>query len=68
MVTTLRIFQIIVGLLIIPLAALGAMAMFSGGGQTPALQEIGLQLAFQSVYVPVIAIIASEVVYRLMKH
>lgn len=68
MVTALRLIQIIVMLAMVPMAAIGMMAGFSGGGGTPALQEIGAALLVNSFFVTIPAIIASEVVYRLMKH
>lgn len=69
MVTTLRLIQILVVLLMIPMVAIGSMAMFSGGGgQSPVAQALSEQLIMRSVYVPILSLIASEIVYRLMKH
>ncbi len=68
MVTTLRALQIIVALLIIPMAALGGMAMFSGGGQNPDMIGLGPQLVSLTLFIPLPAIIIAEIVYRLMKH
>lgn len=68
MVTALRLIQIIVFLLTIPMIALGGMSMFSEGGGTPAYQEISVQIVMMSIYIPVPAIILAEIIYRLMKH
>ncbi len=59
-----RIFQVINGLLICPMLALGVMASLSGGGVTPAFQIIGGRLMWMSLVVPAVCIALAELIYR----
>ena len=68
MVTAFRLIQIIVVILLLPIAAIGGMTMFSGGNSAGAQQALGSSLLVNSFFVTIPAIIASEIVYRLMKH
>lgn len=63
----LRIVEGLVGLLILPMMALGLMASLSGGGMTPAFQEIGSRLIVWSLFVPLVCLVLAEVVHRFVK-
>jgi hypothetical protein len=68
MITTLRILQLVVALLIIPMGAIGMMAGLSGGGDVEARQQIAATMAVNSLYIPIPAIVIAEIIYRLMRH
>jgi hypothetical protein len=60
----IRILQIVVGLGILPMMALGLMSSFSGGGMTPAYQDIGGKLLFWSPLAGVPALIISLLLWH----
>jgi hypothetical protein len=64
MIKLLRILQIVDGLLILPMLALGFMSSLSGGGMTPAFQEIGQRMIATVLYLPVPCIIIAEILHR----
>lgn len=66
-VTVLRVLQGLVILLVFLMIALGLMASLSGGGGTPAFQEIGGQLISLSFFVALPLLVASEVIHRRLK-
>jgi len=61
----LRILQVIIACMIIPVMCLGIMAAFSGGGMTPAFQQIGKLLLTLAPLVGIIGIIASLILQRV---
>jgi len=61
----LRILQILIGFLIVPMMCLGGMSAMSGGGATPAFQEIGRRLMKLSPLVGIISVGASWLLERL---
>ena len=61
----LRILQVIDFLLIGPMMCLGLMAGLSGGGLTPALQQVGTALLVVSPILAVVAIVAAEILLRV---
>ena len=66
-IIVLRVLQVLVFLLVLPMIALGVMASLSGGGVTPAFQEIGGRLIGLSFFVSLPLLIASEVIHRWLK-
>lgn len=67
MVNTFRVMQVIVLLMTCPMIALGVMASLSGGGNTPAFQEIGRRLTSISFFMPILLLVVSELVHRWLK-
>jgi len=61
----LRILQILVGFLIVPMMCLGIMSAMSGGGVTPAFQEIGGRLIRLSPLVGITSVGASWLLERM---
>jgi hypothetical protein len=60
----LRVLHAINLLLILPMVACGFMSSFSGGGLTPAYQNVGRALIVISPIMPVICVIIAEVLWR----
>ncbi|MEM6281426.1 MAG: hypothetical protein AAF787_04460 [Chloroflexota bacterium] len=64
-VRVLRIAQIINAVMIVPIFCLGMMVSLSGGGVTPAYQQIGGQLMLMAFAAPLVCVALAEGVYRL---
>jgi hypothetical protein len=65
MTLTLRIIQGLNAVLICPMIALGLMSSLSGGGMTPAFQEIGGRMMGYGLFAPIVCILVAEGIYRL---
>ena len=61
----LRLLQVIVALLIIPMMCLGMMSGLSGGGLNPSYQRIGQVLLVLSPLAGIAAVVVSFILQRL---
>ena len=59
-----RLLQLITLLLIVPMTCLGIMVALSGGGMTPAFQDIGSLLMYLSPTLPLVAVGMNEWLWR----
>ncbi len=59
-----RLLQLITLLLIVPLTCIGIMVSLSGGGLTPAFQDIGSLLMLLSPIMPLVAVGLNEWLWR----
>jgi hypothetical protein len=60
----IRVLQILVPLAIVPMMALGLMSMLSGGGMTPAYQQIGRVMLWLSPLAGIAGLILSLVLWH----
>jgi len=60
----LRVFELLIGVLVVAMICLGLMSALSGGGMTPAFQRIGNILMAGSPIVGLICIVLAEVLGR----
>lgn len=60
-----RLLQVINFLMIVPIMCLGMMSSLSGGGMTPAFQQIGRYMLLTPVPTALASIIIAEILWRL---
>ncbi|MEO1165999.1 MAG: hypothetical protein AAFV98_19605 [Chloroflexota bacterium] len=60
----LRLFQILTACMIVPVMCLGLMSSLSGGGMTPAFQQIGQSLMTIAPLVGIATVVASVLLQR----
>lgn len=61
----LRLLQIVVSLMVVPMMCLGIMASLSGGGMNPAFQRIGQLLLTLAPLAGILGVAASFILQRM---